>query len=116
MYNDLALKPGDIVVAIMPFTSLEGAKPRPALVLGIPDGCNVTLAVITSKRHNDRYTVEVSPSSFYYNPHIVKKPYSEIRASQIFTISRSVISKKIGMIPKQTLSIVKTKIKLMLDL
>lgn len=116
MCIDDELKPGDIVVAFMPFTNLEGFKPRPALVLCVPDACNATLVVITSKMHGDQYTVEIPQSSFYYDPHVVKKPYSEIRCSQIFTISRSVVSRKIGKIQTDALFTVKRKIKRMLEL
>lgn len=103
-------------MALMPFTSLEGIKARPALVLSVPDACNVTLAVITSKKHYDHYGVEVPKNSFYYDPLIVCKPYSEIRSSQLFTISREVIDRKIGVVSNCILMAVKMKIKQMLDL
>lgn len=103
-------------MALMPFTSLEGIKARPALVLSVPDACNVTLAVITSKKHYDHYGVQVPKDSFYYNPYGDYKPYSEIRSSQLFTISREIISKKIGTVSNSILMAVKMKIKQMLAL
>ena len=107
------LKPGDIVVAKVPFSNLEGMKIRPALVLGVPNCNEVWVAKITSKPHFTRHSVLLDSSMFFYDPYNPPKAHSEACISDLHTITKASISKVIGRVPPNVLAAARLK---MLDI
>ena len=106
-YNGI-LVPGDVVVALFPFSNLEAEKARPAVVVAVPDGINVLLAEMTSKRGKDRWAVYVGKE------HILHGELSGYPAwiwtSQLFTAARSVIGQKVARIKRVKMDEVRQRI------
>ena len=106
-YNGI-LVPGDVVVALFPFSNLEAEKARPAVVVAVPDGINVLLAEMTSKRGKDRWAVYVGKE------HILQGELSGYPAwiwtSQLFTAARSVIGQKVARIKRAKMDEVRQRI------
>jgi len=108
-------KKGDIVVVKFPFLLKEGRevqKGRPALVVNNSEVKkrynNVVLAAITS-----RIPLEVMEVEIVLEPEnsigLIKK--SLLRLDFIMTIPEELISRKIGVIPKQVMEMVDGKLK-----
>ena len=108
-------KKGDIVVVKFPFLLKEGRevqKGRPALVVNNSEVKkrynNVVLAAITS-----RIPLEVMEMEIVLEPEnsigLIKK--SLLRLDFIMTIPEELISRKIGVIPKQVMEMVDGKLK-----
>ena len=106
---------GDIVVVKFPFLLKEGRevqKGRPALVVNNSEVKkrynNVVLAAITS-----RIPLEVMEMEIVLEPEnpigLIKK--SLLRLDFIMTIPEELISRKIGVIPKQVMEMVDSKLK-----
>ena len=106
-YNGI-LVPGDVVVALFPFSNLESEKARPAVVVAVPDGVNVLLAEMTSKRGKDHWAVYVGKE------HILQGELSGYPAwiwtSQLFTAARSVIGQKVARIKRIKMDEVRQRI------
>lgn len=84
---------GDIVVVPFPFSDLSDTKRRPAYVAAVPEGDDIILCQITSKKRNDRYSVPLSYSDFEAGTLHVE---SVIRPNRIFTAERPIILYKAG--------------------
>ncbi len=116
MNYDNELKIGDIVVTMFPYSDLSECKPRPALVVGISDWHDVVLAMITSRCYGDGIGVQLPSWCYYQDARHKPAPYSEIRPTRLNTISKSIISKKIGEAPESVLQEVKAKMRSVLEL
>jgi mRNA interferase MazF len=102
-------KQGDVVLVPFPFTDLTTVKQRPALVLSADwfntsrDDCVV--AAITSqispKLQPDEYRLSASDLVAAGLP----KP-SLVRLGKLFTISKSLLRKRLGTLPKDTMAVV----------
>ena len=86
----------------------ESEKARPAVVVAVPDGVNVLLAEMTSKRGKDQWAVYVGKE------HILQGELSGYPAwiwtSQLFTAARSVIGQKVARIKRIKMDEVRQRI------
>ncbi|MCB9358341.1 type II toxin-antitoxin system PemK/MazF family toxin [Candidatus Woesearchaeota archaeon] len=71
---------GDIVVLLFPFSDLSNLKKRPGLIIGSSGGDDYIICQITSKEHDDGFSVPAS------------KGY--VRVNKIFTADKSLIVRK----------------------
>lgn len=92
---------GDLVVIPFPFTDLSGSKKRPALVVANIKGDDLWLVQITSQAVSDRYAIPLSGSDLL-NGHF--NYASNIRPNKIFTLSKDIVSYKIGSVNSEKLS------------
>jgi mRNA interferase MazF len=91
------MKPGAIVLVRFPFTSLERAKKRPALVLSVVKHSTqiqlVTFAMITSKL--DGFDLEGDvPLKDWSKAHLLHS--SLIRLSKLATIDAELVERELG--------------------
>jgi mRNA interferase MazF len=102
-------EPGDIVLAVFPFSSLKGAKARPCLVLAhcdVPE--DYIVAYISSSEFAStlplsvriEHTEEIASATGL-------KVTSYLRADKLYTFHRSVIVGKIGNLPSPLMTEVK---------
>ena len=84
---------GDVVVVLFPFSDLSSAKKRPALVLATPDGDDVILCQITSRRVSDRYAILISEGDFSSGS---LRQDSNVRPTRIFTADKKIIQYNAG--------------------
>jgi len=100
---------GDVILAPFPFTDLTMVKQRPALVLSADwfntsrDDCVVAAITsqIPSKLQPDEYRLSASDLGAGGLP----KP-SLVRLGKLFTISRRLLRKRLGTLPKATMVVV----------
>jgi mRNA interferase MazF len=97
---------GDIVVVPFPFSSLQGSKRRPALVLADSGSDDFVLCQITSQNVKDRFAVSIT-SSDTGGKLLVN---SNVRPNKLFTIEKSVILYKIGTLNNNKLASVLAKL------
>ncbi|MFH0966835.1 MAG: type II toxin-antitoxin system PemK/MazF family toxin [Methanobacteriota archaeon] len=84
---------GDIVVIPFPFSDLRQVKRRPALVIANVTGNDLILCQITSKYHDDTWSIPLYPSDM--NSGILKE-LSYIRPDKLFTADVSMIQYALG--------------------
>jgi len=84
---------GDVVVISFPFSDLSQSKRRPAFVLAKPQGDDLILCQITSKKTKDNYAIPLLEKDFEKG---LLKQDSNIRPNKIFTADNSTIEYKIG--------------------
>jgi mRNA interferase MazF len=89
------LRVGDLVVLPFPFSDPAKAKPRPALVLTLPDhhGDFVALAVTSQGGHQAAVALDASSLAEGSLP----KP-SWVRADKLYTFHTSVVSKRVAQV------------------
>ncbi|MSU62938.1 MAG: type II toxin-antitoxin system PemK/MazF family toxin [Pedosphaera sp.] len=110
-------KPGEIVIAAFPFTSLTSVKRRPCVVLAAGDTPgDFIVAFVTSANVASglRSAVAIGPT----HPEWKKtglKTMSIIRADKLETLNDSVISGAIGILPPDILEAVRNKLKALLQ-
>ena len=93
---------GEVYVCVFPFTSGQGAKARPVLVLmDLDPDCLVCR--ITSVPHRSFFDLQVT----HWQEAGLEKP-STIRLSRIVTIEKSLLSLRIGELARKDLDRVKT--------
>jgi mRNA interferase MazF len=103
----------DIVLVNFPFTDLTKIKKRPALIINSLEGENAILCQITTKRRNiKKYEIflpkEACTGDIRFNSFI----YSDM----IFTLHKSLIYKKIGIVDNSKIKeIINKKIRLILE-
>jgi mRNA interferase MazF len=93
---------GEVYVCVFPFTSGQGAKPRPVLVL-MDLGSDCLVCRITSVPH--RGFLDLSVSNWQQVG--LEKP-STIRLSRLVTVEKTLITLRIGRLVKEDLDRVKT--------
>lgn len=92
---------GDVVVLPFPFTDLSNQKKRPALIVADLKGDDFWAVQITSKYHDDEYTIPLSNNDFcdgYFNYD------SNIRPNKLFTLSKELVLYKVGSVSENKLS------------
>jgi len=92
---------GDVVIVLFPFSDLSSAKKRPALVLATPDGDDVILCQITSRRVSDRYAMLISEGDFSSGS---LRQDSNIRPTRIFTADKRIIQYTAGHLKDDTIT------------
>jgi mRNA interferase MazF len=110
-------RPGEIVIAAFPFSSLTAIKRRPCLVLAAGDTPDdFVVAFITTQRDAARLrsSVAVEAAHAGWKQTGLKAP-SVIRADKLVTLNDSVISGAIGKIPGDLLTAVRTKLKALFE-
>lgn len=91
---------GDVVIIPFPYSNLHQHKRRPALVLSNLKGRDIILCQITSQLKENPYCVPLEEDDFSTG----KLPLpSNIHCSLVFTLSKELITKKIGTINMATL-------------
>ena len=103
---------GEIIVIPFPFSDLSASKRRPALVLADLPGEDIILCQITSKPISDGFAVSISPKDFAQGS---LPNDSNIRPNRIFTASKSLIIRKVGLVNEDIITEVRNKIVSLLD-
>ncbi len=102
---------GDIVVVPFPFTDLSATKQRPALVISITgynDGKeDVITCAITSNLQNSDYSVLVSNNGLSEGTIPTE---SRIKVDKLFTISQSLVKKKVAKVRVELFTKVKAEL------
>lgn len=86
---------GDVVVVPFPFSNLQEAKRRPALVLSPLDGDDLILCQITSQMSRDRYSVSLEVKDFTAGS---LKQSSNLRPNRLFTADQAIVLYQAGSI------------------
>lgn len=105
-------KQGDILLIPIPFSDLQSSKKRPVLVFS-NDLYNITtedivVMAITSNIQPKEYTVLITKDDLIEGE---IKVDSNVRVDKIYTLSKSIVIKRIGCVNKNTIE----KVKNMLD-
>ena len=103
-------RPGDIVVCRYPYTAGESGRPRPAVVVAIPESPEglwlYWVCMITASAEKMKSDIPIRPG---------KQSGLDIacvvRPGKIATIEAGIIRDKIGELPKTSLETLRTKIK-----
>src|SRR6478735_7400328 len=98
---------GEIIVIPFPFSDLTSSKRRPALVLSNLPGEDIILCQVTSRPVSDTLAVPLSSKDFAIGS--LPKD-SNIRPNRIFTASKSLIIRKVGLVKKDIVTEVRNKI------
>src|SRR3990172_698727 len=93
---------GDVYVCVFPFTSGQGAKARPVLVL-MDLGPDCLICRITAVPHRGFLDLPVT----YWKEAGLEKP-STIRLSRLVTVEKSLLRVRIGRLARQDLGRVRT--------
>ena len=105
-------KQGTIVLVPFPFTDLSATKMRPAVVVSAKlVGNDVTLAFISSKQKQGRYSIAITPSEM----NRLKVP-SMIICSKLATLERTILLGELGYVEDTILKQIKAKLKLIFNL
>jgi len=96
---------GDVVVTSFPFSDLTSAIKRPALVLANLDERDIILCQITKRERLDKNKIELSFKDMKSGNLKVR---SFIRASKLFTLDKSLILYKMGVLKEDKLKEVVT--------
>jgi len=84
---------GEVVVVPFPFSNLQEAKRRPALVLTPLEGDDLILCQITSQAAGDRYSVALEGKDFTSGS---LKQSSNIRPNRLFTADGAIVLYRVG--------------------
>jgi len=98
---------GDVVVTPFPFSDLQNAKRRPALVVATLTGDDVLLCQITSRAVADSYSIPLSSTDFA-NGRLTHD--SNIRPNRLFTADSNIILYRAGVLKPAKLQEVIAKI------
>jgi mRNA interferase MazF len=111
-------RPGEIVIAAFPFSSLTGIKRRPCVVLAAgdtPDDFVVAFITTTASTAGLPSAVVIEPT----HPALKRtglKTHSVIRPDKLVTLHDSVISGAIGVLPTDVLTTARAKLKVLLQI
>jgi mRNA interferase MazF len=86
---------GDVVIVPFPFSNLQEAKRRPALVITPLEGDDLILCQITSRMNGDRYSVSLDEKDFAAGS---LKKSSNIRPNRLFTADQAIVLYRAGSI------------------
>ena len=84
---------GEVVVVPFPFSNLQEAKRRPALVLSPLEGDDLILCQITSRAAGDGYSVSLEGKDFTAGG---LKQSSNIRPNRLFTADGAIVLYQAG--------------------
>ena len=97
----MKLSAGDVLLARFPYTDLSDDKRRPVVVLSVDnDGEDVIVCAVTSKSYNGTYDI-AAPDS----PETGLKVPSIVQFDKIATLSKAVISGRIGSMPTDFMAV-----------
>lgn len=109
-------KQGDVLLIPIPFTDLSTSKKRPVLVISNSEYNRKTedliVAAITSNIDEKDYSI------VFNNGDMIEgniKVVSCVRADKIYTLSKTIVTKKIGTVAPQVVGEVKKRIMYWLD-
>jgi mRNA interferase MazF len=88
---------GDVVVLPFPFSNLQEAKRRPAMVVSPLEGDDLILCQITSRATGDRYSISLEERDFESGS---LKQSSNIRPNRLFTADRAIVLYRVGSLGK----------------
>lgn len=89
----IAYRPGDVVLLMYPFTSAEGAKKRPALVLLDTGDDDVVVARITSQATRGEFDVDLTQWQSAGLP-----VRSVVRVHKLLTAEKTLIQRRVGVL------------------
>jgi mRNA interferase MazF len=92
---------GSVVVIPFPFSDLSAAKRRPALVLANLTGNDILLCQITSRCHDEKYSILLKTTDFETGDLPVE---SYIRPARIFTADKNIILNTKGIVSNEILN------------
>jgi mRNA interferase MazF len=99
---------GDIVIVPFPFSDLSFVKQRPVLILSKTpynqSSDDIITCGITSNLHNAPHSVSIDNKDLSHGK--IPRP-STIKVDKLFTLSKSIIRKKVATIDAKTLAQVK---------
>lgn len=98
---------GDVVVTPFPFSNLQAAKRRPALVVATLTGDDVLLCQITSQAVSDSYAIPLRGTDFTSGR---LSHDSNIRPNRLFTADSNIILYRAGVLQPAKLQEVIAKI------
>lgn len=107
----MSLEPGRILLASFPFSDHAAGKLRPVLVVSAAaynKGEDFIAVPISSRQDADGYKIN---SSMPYFGKTELKSDSTVRWSKVMVISSRLVTKKLGVIPKEVLVEIQEKIK-----
>ncbi len=87
----ITYRPGDVVLLVYPFTSAEGAKKRPALVLLDTGDDDVVVARITSQAARGEFDVDLTQWQSANLP-----VRSVVRVHKLLTAEKTLIQRRLG--------------------
>ena len=87
---------GDVVVLPFPFSDLTSTKPRPALVLAVPEDDEIIVCQITSQTTRPGYTVTLTRGDFVMGG--LDKDICYIRPNHIFLFDPKIVTRLAGKI------------------
>jgi len=89
---------GDVVILDFPFSSLLNSKRRPALIIKVPKWGDLIVSQITGKSQEISVEIPISKKDFKKGE---LKIDSYIRLDKIFSIEKSLIKYKIGLLKQE---------------
>jgi len=89
---------GEIVILEFPFSNLIEVKRRPALIIKVPNGDDVIVCQITGKPYEKLVEILIKKENFISGS---LKVDSYLRIDKIFSVEKSLIKYKIGMLRKE---------------
>lgn len=111
MKSGIMYEQGDIIIVPFPFSDLSAIKQRPVLVLSSKDYNSKTEDIvtcgITSNLKDEGYSVFIDNKNLENGE--IPTP-SRVKADKLFTLSKSIIKKKIAKLDLETFKKVKTEL------
>ena len=86
---------GEIVVLVFPFSNLIEFKRRPSLVIKVPKGDDLIVCQITGKSYEKSVEIPIKKEDFQKGN---LKVESYLRLDKIFSVEKSLIRYKIGLL------------------
>ena len=86
---------GEVVVLEFPFSNLINVKRRPALVIKVPKGEDIIVCQITGKSYEKSLEISIRREDFHKGS---LKVESYIRLDKIFSVEKSLIKYKVGLL------------------
>ncbi len=103
---------GDVVLVAFPYADFSKFKKRPALIIGRAEFDNLILCQITSKAETSKEAIPLVDTDFITGGLSL---HSFIRPDKIFTIEKSVIENKAGVLRAVKMERVKLRIRQLFD-
>lgn len=89
---------GEIVIMDFPFSNLIETKRRPSLIIKVPKGDDLIVCQITGKSYEKSIEIPIKKEDFQKGN---LKVESYLRIDKIFSIEKSLIKYKIGLLKKE---------------
>ena len=89
---------GEVVVLEFPFSNLIKSKRRPSLIIKIPKGDDMIVCQITGKSYEKSVEIPIRKEDFHKGS---LKVESYMRLDKIFSLEKSLIKYKIGILKQE---------------